>query len=129
MLGACGTATADRAPLAPSTTRGPTTTTAPASHDLTGTIFGGACSAGGDPYFGLPVTVTNQSGQVVGTGSVGGSGLPLGSSGACTDTFNVGQVPAHETFYGIHIGSLPVVNFSLAQVKQSNWDVWLGTSS
>jgi hypothetical protein len=102
----------------------------PATTDLSGsfTNTGALGNTGDDPsctlYAGAPVTITDPTGKVIGSASLGTGATNTGDT-ACVYMFDAGQVPADETFYGVTIGQKGKVQFSLAELKSDGWNAAL----
>lgn len=81
--------------------------------------YGGECS-GSDGYDdlsgGASITVTDPTGKVVATGSIG-TGQPAGDGYLCDFPFEIPDVPSAR-FYGIEISHRGVVTFSKAQATK-----------
>lgn len=83
-----------------------------------------------DTYQGQPVTITSQTGQVIGTATLGSGVLvdkrpdPYNSAflmgAACGYPFTV-PVATGTTFYGVKVGNLPVVEISASTVRAAHW--------
>lgn len=108
-------------------------------HTLTGgltlndsdTAANGCTGTGGysDITSGASVTVENQSGTVIGTGTIGPgtSGTELGS---CVYTFSVPGLP-DESFYQVEVSHRGFVSYSKADIVADRWiiEVTLGSNS
>ena len=99
----------------------PTTTTR--FFDLTT----GCTGTGGydDVEAGLQVTVSDQTGTVIGNGALG-SGQTIAEG--CQFRFRVNNVPL-ATFYRVAVGRRGELSYSLDQMKQANWSVELTLGS
>jgi hypothetical protein len=112
------------------------TTTTQERHVITGTFLlsgtegddffadGGGCqgtSGYDDVEPGLQVTVSDQSGTVIGTGALD-SGQVL--EAGCVFRFEVNNIPV-ASFYKVAVGRRGEISYSLDQMKQASWSVEL----
>ena len=112
------------------------TTTTQERHVITGTFLlsgtegedffsdGGGCqgtSGYDDVEPGLQVTISDQSGTVIGTGALD-SGQVL--EAGCVFRFEVNNIPV-ASFYKVAVGRRGEISYSLDQMKQASWSVEL----
>jgi hypothetical protein len=80
----------------------------------------GGCAGTGrydDIEAGLQVTVSNETGTVIGTGALGqGTEVDAG----CEFPFTVGNVPVAK-FYKVEVGRRGTVNYSYADMEAASW--------
>lgn len=81
-------------------------------------MTGGVCQGGGgydDLHQGTQVTVTDQTGAIVGVGQLAaGSAI---SSSSCQFLFTVAAVPAGRKFYGVAVSHRGSVQYTESQVR------------
>jgi hypothetical protein len=112
------------------------TTTTQQRHVITGTftllgtegddflnLTTGCTGTGGydDVQAGLQVTVSDQTGTVIGNGALG-SGETIGEG--CQFRFQVDNVPL-ATFYRLEVGRRGEISYSLDQMKRASWSAAL----
>ena len=72
---------------------------------------------------GTQVTVTDQSGTIVGTGQLGTASVS-GAATTCTFPFVASGLP-RESFYGVSVSHRGVQNYSFSQLQGDGWQVSL----
>jgi hypothetical protein len=112
------------------------TTTTQERHVITGTFLlsgtegddffadGGGCqgtSGYDDVEPGLQVTVSDQSGTVIGNGALDSGEA---QEGGCVFRFEVNNIPV-ASFYKVAVGRRGEISYSLDQMKQASWSVEL----
>jgi hypothetical protein len=115
----------------PAATPSPT----PLIHVVTGTFTltqddfvdrtGPGCAGKGgydDIRNGLDVTIKNESGTILATGSLT-SRTPSEITRTCTFTFTVPGVPDDATFYVVEVGKRGELTYSHADMEAANWRV------
>lgn len=133
-VGGKGGGASDQLPTAPSTS---TTTTSPTT-ELTGMVLlpqgdwgmepGGVYCGGvpaygfGDIVGGAQVTVEDQTGAIVATGTLN-NGLPDFQGSNCLLTVPIDSVPSDLPFYRFQVADQPAVVLSLGQLQADHWIV------
>jgi hypothetical protein len=110
------------------------TTTTQEPHVITGTFAlsgtqdedytttdGGCAGMNGydDVQAGLQVTVSDQSGTVIGNGALDSGEA---QEGGCVFRFEVNNIPV-ASFYKVAVGRRGEISYSLDQMKQASWSV------